>query len=401
MASIFYSLVNENYWTSSFPSDFEFGSLLLSSCLKTQKASTLKQSSYQLFGFYLVRLNSNNTPKKYTKLNWKTMEPFIETKQHKTVYGFRLGVKDFYVDTAQELETWMHHLSKVCILNDIEEDFVMIKVLGTGSTSTVYLAESLDSRKEYAVKCINKKNVFSHRAGLDNLINEIQILQTIKHPNIVELFHVYEGTQNVYLVMEYLPRGDLHKTLAQKKKFSEDFCIKFAKSLLETLSYLHSKNIVHRDLKLENIIMTSYPNCQFKIIDFGLAYFNYSSQTAKCGSPGYLAPEMLSEKTYSEKIDVFSAGVVLYIIISGKHPFQASSTDKILKKNIECKYKTIKNVSKCALNAIQCMMEQNPADRPSALEMLNNPWLCINKEEICSLPTGNNNLATISIVNNV
>ena len=199
--------------------------------------------------------------------------------------------------------------------------------------------------------------------------------------------------------MEYLPFGDLYGRIRTKKKFDEETTSKFMRSLVMTLEYLHSKHIVHRDLKLENIMMAQENDFEFKIIDFGLAYLSSATQSTKCGSPGYVAPEMLYNFRYDNKIDIFSAGVIMYILLSGKHPFQARNITNILQKNIECKFTVDKKISEGAAELLNLMMEPDPDLRPTASQILEHPWLNASKRPLYSWVTGYSELGIIGNIN--
>ena len=355
---------------------------ILSASLTTFKGKKKIVQNCQLHSSTLVKLDAFNNPKKYTTLNLKVFKPFIESSEAGELYLFRLGSDEFYVNSEEILDQWTKYLSKKCILDNFEENFIIIKQIGKGATSVVYLAEEIATRHEFAVKCIDKAELIKHRNGVKNVADEIKVNQEIKHANIAELYYVYEDNSFVYMVMEYLPLGDLYKRITIKKALNDDTCAKFMKNLLETIDYLHSNDIVHRDLKLENIIMTGITDYDFKIVDFGLAYSSCATQSIKCGSPGYLAPEILENRRYDNKIDIFSAGVILYILLYGKQPFHAKNIEKVLLKNYECVYKINNSISDGANEVLKMMLQRDPESRPNALQILEHPWLKRNK--ICS-----------------
>lgn len=149
------------------------------------------------------------------------------------------------------------------------------------------------------------------------MLNEIQILKRVNHPNIIKLKEVYEGENHIYLVMEYFEGGiELHDYIAHIKKIpSEDETRKIMFQILSALDYLHDLKIMHRDIKLENILINQN-TLDIKIIDFGLAEYICKKELIfiKCGSPGYVAPEILNELKYNYAVDVFSAGIIFYIL---------------------------------------------------------------------------------------
>lgn len=148
------------------------------------------------------------------------------------------------------------------------------------------------------------------------MINEINILRRLDHPNIIHLYEVYEGKYNIYLVMEHLKGGEIFNEIANNGCFSEKHASIIMLQLLRALDYLHNKGFVHRDLKLENLIFVSSGTLDMKIADFGLSE-NLSKQKwlfKRCGTPGYVAPEILADEIYSYKCDIFSSGIILWIM---------------------------------------------------------------------------------------
>ena len=223
-------------------------------------------------------------------------------------------------------------------MKELEEDFAIIKDIGQGNYSIVKLVQALEEHhKEYAAKIISKEEMRKKSRGLSVIISEIEIMRKIKHPLFVTLHRIYENEDNVHLVLDYVEGGDLFHLIQRKERFSEIIAAKFMINLLEGLKYLHDQNIVHRDIKPENILMYSNDDTNFKICDFGLACIAGEDQALRCGSPGYVAPEILQKKSYNNKVDIFSAGIICYILLSGRAPFYGKTSKEILMKNEKCK----------------------------------------------------------------
>mmetsp|Transcript_32030 Transcript_32030/g.31739 ORF Transcript_32030/g.31739 Transcript_32030/m.31739 type:complete len:264 (-) Transcript_32030:151-942(-) len=263
-------------------------------------------------------------------------------------------------------------------MTDFENDFTVIKELGNGAFGTVYLAENNDTSEMFAVKCISKHNITANHVNLANLMNEIKLIKKLDHPNIVKLHYVYESSTHIYLVIDYLEGGDLLSRIIKRKVYNEKTAAKFAEKLLDVLNYLSSLDIVHRDLKLENILLVSEENdYDFKLADFGLATNVTEGLHLRCGSPGYIAPEILRKCNYGTKVDVFSAGIILYILLCGKMPFPGNSIQDILLRNRDCKIsfsrESWKNVSKLATALVLRLTEPTANFRPSAKEALSDP----------------------------
>ena len=148
------------------------------------------------------------------------------------------------------------------------------------------------------------------------MINEINIMRNLNHPNIIKLYEVYEGEFHIYLVLELLKGGELFDRIIKKGHYVERDASIVIRKLLWALEYLHQKGIMHRDIKPENLILKDDNEYEIKLADFGLAEYEDKKELLfkRCGTPGYVAPEVLEDKKYDTKVDIFSAGVILYIL---------------------------------------------------------------------------------------
>ena len=387
MVSIFSSLDISEFWmTYSFVYLLDTEGALFTGPLQCMSKSGKISHNYRLTPNAIIELDTQSSPVKLAYINWRIFSPFYEEAPSGNSYGFTIGSEAFYVDSEPTLNVWMGHLRALCIFSTFDEDFVVIKECGKGSTSTVYLVEEVTGRKQYAAKCITKQYLSEHSNAIVNLVHEIKVLSRIEHYCIASLHYIYETANCIYLITEYFPHGNLYQRIKKKKIFSEDSCVSFAKNLLDVLAYMHSRNIVHRDLKPENIMMTSENDYDFKLVDFGLAYEEQGPCQDRCGSPGYIAPEILKRGGYTSKVDIFSAGVILYIIVVGRHPFNDSTPEKILKKNEKCEYQIDGLASGFAKDFIKAMMSPNPAERPHAFQLYEYPWIFQKRRgSVCSI----------------
>ena len=263
---------------------------------------------------------------------------------------------------------------------DLLKQYQIIKQIGKGGYGKVYLVTNLTTGENLACKQIPKTN-----KNLEKTEREIAILKNADHPNIVKLYSVYEDKHNFYLIMENLKGGELFDKIIEriKKKniFSEYEAAQIFKQIISVISYCHSKNIVHRDLKPENILFTEEDNDinnnTIKIIDFGLSRkFTRNKLSSPVGTCYYVAPEILI-KDYSEKCDIWSAGVILYILLSGEPPFNGSNNKSIYYKISTYKYNfpenkwnNISNEAKDLISKILVPEDQ----RISADDILNHEW---------------------------
>ncbi|KAL4485766.1 hypothetical protein ABPG72_012306 [Tetrahymena utriculariae] len=276
---------------------------------------------------------------------------------------------------------WVKNLKKACILTNFSQMYENIKILGKGTFAKVFLTKLVRGGQEFAVKTFDKralltsKNSEKTRTGL---LNEIQILRKCDHPNIIKLYEVYESDNYIYLVQNVLKGGELFDTIIKNGNFSEKNAAKIIHQLLSALEYIHAKNIMHRDIKPENLILVDKSDeFQIKLADFGLAAFTSDDLLFKrCGTPGYVAPEILEDKKYDQKVDVFSSGVILYILLTGCSPFYGKSYNEILSKNKNCQISYDFNelgvkVSQEATELLKKMLDVDPKTRITASQALN------------------------------
>lgn len=345
-------------------------------------------------------LCKGSIPSKMVIVTWKRLEAFCESNEDEERFGFRLvqrGVfQDFYVKTPKDLEKWLEALSNETILADLEEDFAIIKEIGSGNYAKVFLAQDLQSQKEFAIKSISKQAILASSRSTSALISEISVMRKLAHPYLLKLYKVYENDKYIHLILDYVPGGDLFHRIIERTRFSEENASKFMKNLLEAMDYMHSNNFIHRDLKPENILMmNSTDDFEFKIADFGLACECIEDQLIRCGSPGYVAPEILKKMSYSKKVDIFSAGIILYVLLSSRAPFFGKTQNEILMRNKECKIyfqdRYWKSVTKEGIDCVLRLTDSNPDSRPSAREALRHPWFALNfkdkvKVQVLNLP---------------
>ncbi|OMJ93080.1 hypothetical protein SteCoe_4024 [Stentor coeruleus] len=362
---------------------------LIQGSLTYIKNSSLKVKIFKLIHNGLLRQSSQGDFTKFTELSWRIVEFFSESNEGRDKFGFSVFYSsfktDFYVKNETELLLWKEKLEGICICTDFPDNFVVIKKLGAGKSGEVFLVEDLHTRKEYAMKCIKKNTILSERK-LESLYNEIKIMRSLNHPNIVKLHKVYENEKCIKMILDYCPFGTLYSRLLSRKKIDESVAKKFSRRLLETVDFLHGNRIMHRDIKLENILMTSdSDDTSFKIGDFGLSCEVHNTHYLRCGSPGYVAPEILRDKKYNHKADIFSCGIVIFALIGGYLPFTGENPNEILLNNCKCKInfedKIWKKVSYLVVDLLSELLEPNPELRPDAAEALLKQWI-IRKKKI-------------------
>ncbi|NXJ03287.1 KCC1A kinase, partial [Odontophorus gujanensis] len=221
---------------------------------------------------------------------------------------------------------------------DIRRIYDFREVLGTGAFSEVVLAEERATQKLVAIKCIAKKALEGKEAGIEN---EIAVLHKIKHPNIVALDDIYESSSHLYLIMQLVSGGELFDRIVEKGFYTERDASALIRQILDAVRYLHDMGIVHRDLKPENLLYYSLEeDSKIMISDFGLSKIEGcgSVMSTACGTPGYVAPEVLAQKPYSKAVDCWSIGVIAYILLCGYPPFYDENDAKLFEQILRAEY---------------------------------------------------------------
>ena len=269
-----------------------------------------------------------------------------------------------------------------------------IKELGSGSFAKVYLVQNNKTKEIYACKELNKNKI----NDLDSLKDEINIMSKCDHPNILQLKEVYENSLSIDLIMEQCVGGCLFDCLVKKikaegKAYSEKEAAIIFKQIMSAISYCHNQGICHRDIKLENVLfLTNQKNSPIKLIDFGLSKYikrrrrfhnkngkNYETMNMRSivGSPHYISPEVLKGK-YTQKCDIWSAGIVLYVMLVGYFPFDGDTDNDtynaIKKKQFNFDGDAWRNISNDAKDLIKHMICDEDK-RYDAERVLNHPWL--------------------------
>uniref|UniRef100_A0A452V813 Calcium/calmodulin-dependent protein kinase type 1G n=1 Tax=Ursus maritimus TaxID=29073 RepID=A0A452V813_URSMA len=260
---------------------------------------------------------------------------------------------------------------------NIRKTFIFMEVLGSGAFSEVFLVKQRVTGKLFALKCIKKSPAFRD----SSLENEIAVLKKIKHENIVTLEDIYESTTHYYLVMQLVSGGELFDRILERGVYTEKDASLVIQQVLSAVKYLHENGIVHRDLKPENLLyLTPEENSKIMITDFGLSKMEQSGvMSTACGTPGYVAPEVLAQKPYSKAVDCWSIGVITYILLCGYPPFYEETESKLFEKIKEGYYEFESpfwdDISESAKDFICHLLEKDPNERYTCEKALRHPWI--------------------------
>ncbi|CAN6984690.1 hypothetical protein IGI04_000290 [Brassica rapa subsp. trilocularis] len=267
---------------------------------------------------------------------------------------------------------------------NIRDLYTLSRKLGQGQFGTTYLCTELATGVDYACKSISKRKLIS-KEDVEDVRREIQIMHHLAgHGNIVTIKGAYEDSLYVHIVMELCAGGELFDRIIQRGHYSERNAAELTKIIVGVVEACHSLGVMHRDLKPENFLLVNKDDdFSLKAIDFGLSIFFKPGQifTDVVGSPYYVAPEVLL-KRYGPEADVWTAGVILYILLSGVPPFWAETQqgifDAVLKGYIDFDSDPWPVISDSAKDLIRRMLCSKPAERLTAHEVLRHPWICEN-----------------------
>jgi len=254
--------------------------------------------------------------------------------------------------------------------------------LGKGGFANVYRVQSADSAKIYACKIINKSKLVSSEHQR-KLVSEIQLHRDLRHPNIVRFERQFEDKKNVYILLECCSNGSLMELSMRRTRLTEPEVRYFMKEILVAIQFLHSRFIIHRDLKLGNILLDQ--NMTIKICDFGLAaklQFDSERKTTICGTPNYTAPEILNQRKsgegHSYEVDVWAIGVIMFTLLTGKPPFETKNIKETYRRIKRIKYQWPPNsdqyISPQAKSLISGVFKKAATERPNLEQMAGHPF---------------------------
>ncbi|XP_053134971.1 death-associated protein kinase 2-like [Hemicordylus capensis] len=267
----------------------------------------------------------------------------------------------------------------------VEELYELQEKIGSGHFGVVRRCQERTTGTFYAAKSVKMRRQKGSRLGLDReqVEREVCILQQLEHPSIMRLYDVFASKAEMVLILELIQGGELFDFIAEKEILSEEEAIEFLKQILQGVAYMHSCHIAHFDLKPENIMLfqKDVPNPRIKIIDFGLAQKLEEGVTFKslCGTPQYIAPEVINYEALNSATDMWSIGVITYILLSGMSPFQgetdAETLSNVVSGTYEFEEKYFSQTSDLAKDFIRQLLVKEPGSRMSAARCLVHPWI--------------------------
>ena len=315
---------------------------------------------------------------------------FVKVEESKTIDGkkyfcfsvvYPAKTRMYYCDDEKQFKDWIDNLKKATGYTNLLDIYEVKEKLGNGKFGLVKLGINKQTKEKVAIKIMNKKKMDT--SDIELMRTEIEILKICQHPNIIRLYDIFENIDYIYIIMEYCPGGDLFSYL-EKRKFQlpEVRTAIIMNKMCEAVFYFQSYfGVIHRDLKPENVLMTSSgDDGDIRILDFGLSKISTPNEqcTEPYGTLTYCAPEIILDEPYNKEVDMWSLGVMTYLMISGRLPFNAEDENKIARQiafgepdfNSDC----WKKVSKECINFIKRLLEKDPKKRMNIADTLKHEW---------------------------
>ena len=316
---------------------------------------------------------------------------FIQVEEAKVIEGkkyYCFGVvypsktRIYYCNNENEYKGWIENLKKATGFTNLLDIYDVKQKLGNGKFGLVKLGVNKQTKEKVAIKIMNKSKMDS--SDIDLMRTEIEILKICQHPNIIRLYDIFENIDYIYIIMEYCPGGDLFSYLENRNfKLSEERAAILMKKMCDAVFYFQSFfGVIHRDLKPENVLMTSdKEDGDLRILDFGLSKISIPNEkcTEPYGTLTYCAPEIILDEPYNKEVDMWSLGVMTYLMVSGRLPFNSEDENKIARKiafdepDYE-KNSCWKTLSSECIDFIKKLLCKDPKKRMIIEDAIKHPW---------------------------
>ncbi|KAJ8762649.1 hypothetical protein K2173_010670 [Erythroxylum novogranatense] len=251
------------------------------------------------------------------------------------------------------------------------------RTLGEGTFAKVKFARNIETGENVAIKILDKEKVLKHKM-ITQIKREISTMKLVRHPNVIRMYEVMASKTKIYIVLEFVTGGELFDKIASKGRFKEDEARKYFQQLINAVDYCHSRGVYHRDLKPENLLLDA--SGVLKVSDFGLSALPQQVRDdgllhTTCGTPNYVAPEVINNKGYDgAKADLWSCGVILYVLMAGYLPFEDSNLMQLYKKIYKADFTCPPWFSSSAKKLIKRILDPVPATRITIAEVIENEW---------------------------
>ena len=308
---------------------------------------------------------------------------FSQTQRH----GFSISHQyenfkqvSFWCAVKEDRDEWVQRLGQIARTSKVEDFYEFKDRLGTGKFSDVFKVVELQTGFDWAVKVVEKTRL--NELEREMLRSEVAIMRLLNHTNVVQMKEVFEDRIKMYLVMELVEGGELFDRIRTKKVFSEFTAFHVTRQLLQTVKYIHEVGIVHRDIKPENILLSDDSEVPtIKLADFGLSKLVGPNDSLRvpCGTLGYVAPEVLMQHPYGKPVDLWSVGVVAYLMLRGRLPFDSKDKQILIEKTIEANVDLTgpywSKYTDYALDFLRKVLAKDPEQRLTCDQALAHTWI--------------------------
>ena len=303
-----------------------------------------------------------------------------KVKYFSIVINYYKKEKIYYFDTEENRNIWLEKFREATGQKNIKNKYKIYKEnIGEGAFSSVKYGINIKTNQNVAIKIINKKKLENN--DLESVMNELYILKICKYSYIIKLYDIYETNNHIYIVMEQCENSKIIHFSTKNYEIRENITKKIVYKLLLSINYIHSLGIIHRDIKIGNILYFEKSKVDIRLIDFGLSKILGPNEKATecCGTLVFAAPELLAEIPYSKSVDIWSIGIVTFFLLSNYLPFTDKNTEEISRKIVEdpiiFKENIWKNISVEAKDFVEKLLKKNPAKRFNVEQALEHPWI--------------------------
>ena len=354
----------------------------------SQSQKKMKQTYFKLIGkdLYYYKKKEEQNPRGMHNLSGvfiKKGDDFeFEGKKYLSIVILYKNEKSYFFDNEADFKIWFEKLNQAIQNKSLFDKYEVKQKIGKGKFGLVKCGLNKETKKPVAIKIMAKKNM--DKSDLELAKVEIDILKIGQHPNIIKLYDIYENESYIYIIMEYCSGGDLLSYFEYNEyELPETKVCEIIHKLSMAIYYLHSYGIVHRDLKPENILMTDLsPQADIRLLDFGLSKIigNEEKCTEPYGTLSFVAPEVLQGKPYDKSVDLWSIGIITFLLLCGYLPFDDKHSEReIARQTIQdpgpFEEKIWKQYSPEAKTFVDGLLQKKPEKRYSIKEVLEHPWI--------------------------
>ena len=306
----------------------------------------------------------------------------FEGKKYFSIIILYQNEKSYFFDNEQDFNNWFEKLNLAIQNKSLFDKYEVKQKIGKGKFGLVKFGINKETKKPVAIKIMAKKNM--DKSDLELAKVEIDILKIGQHPNIIKLYDIYENENYIYIIMEYCSGGDLLSYFEYNEyELPEEKVCEIIHKLSMAIYYLHSYGIVHRDLKPENILMTDLsPKADIRLLDFGLSKIigNDEKCTEPYGTLSFVAPEVLQGKPYDKSVDLWSIGIITFLLLCGYLPFDDKHSEREIARQtildpVPFEDKIWNKYSPEAKTFVEGLLQKKPENRYSIKEVLEHPWI--------------------------